>query len=81
MLALNLGDLDLNERILKINQGNKDRFVLFSTTATTFIKNYIETERQATLRDLKRDPGDALFLSNYGHLSRYPLYKRFHKTL
>ncbi len=83
LLALNLSDLDLTERILKINQGkgNKDRFVPFSTTAATFIKHYIETERQTTLRDLKRDPGDALFLSNYGRLSKYPLYKRFRKTL
>ena len=70
-IALELEDLDLNERVLLIKEGKggRDRFVPFSEMAAYFLRKYIKGSRKRQARILRQEKRRALFLSMDGPMS------------
>jgi len=76
---LDLGDIDLGERILTVRQGkgSKDRVVPFSEVAAMFITRYIEGERNIILKRMRRKDDKALFLTLLGRIKHWAIREVF----
>ena len=80
---LNLGDVDLSERVLAVRsgKGDKDRFVPFSDVACQFLKKYIKSERKHVIKFVTLAEDKALFLSYHGRLKVSAIRQQFKKIL
>lgn len=81
---LKVTDIAFHERVILIRQGKgaKDRYVPFGLTALKFMKLYLEDERKKTLKHVKEEYADYLYLSSYyGKLANKKILKLFNKHL
>ena len=71
LTSLNFGNLNLEENEIKVlGKGNKERIVLFSNTAKSFLKTYIETVRKMLFQngsDEIINQDSPLFVNNTGY--------------
>lgn len=66
LLSLKLGDLHLNEKLLRcIGKGDKERIIPISEIACYYIRDYIDNYRELLLNDNK---SDYLFLTKKGKI-------------
>ena len=83
-LSLNLGDIDLKERILIIREGKggKDRYLPFSNAAFKFLNKYIEDGRKKLIKNKKGDDfRKKLFLTKRGILKETSVRVKFREIL
>ena len=83
IVNLNIGDVDLKERILAVRKGKgeKDRFVPFSEVADRFLKKYLSEARKNFLKKLNQEYEKIVFLNENGKLKTKYVRDRFNKYL
>jgi site-specific recombinase XerD len=83
IVLLDLSDVDMQERILLIRggKGDKDAYLPFSEVAQSFLQKYIADERQRQLKRVPPDEQKALFLHNWGRISKGVIDRRFRLIL
>ena len=86
VVKLDVGDVDLNERVLLVREGKggKDRFVPFSRVAAAFIMKYIEHNDRSGRKGRMRARGideSALFIGRHGRMQTQVIRLYFRKYL
>jgi site-specific recombinase XerD len=79
VVNLDLADVDMQERILLIRRGkgDKDAYLPFSEVAQTFLQKYIGEERVKLLKRVHPDEQKALFLHQWGRITKGVISRRF----
>ena len=83
IVNLDLADVDMQERILLIRngKGDKDAYLPFSEAAQAFLQKYIGDERVRMLKRVHPDEQKALFLHQWGRITKGVIDRLFRKTL
>ena len=83
IVNLNIGDVDLKERILAVRKGkgDKDRYVPFSEVADRFLKKYLSDARKHFLKKLNQECEKIVFLNEKGKLKTRYVRDRFNRYL